>query len=526
MPVIIPQIKCSLSQSRESAVGKALRSAGLSGNEILSADIYKTSLDARDQKNILFVHSVILTLKDPALERRVAERCGAKLVFSEMPKIVSGCEKQRGRIIVTGFGPAGMFCALMLAENGYRPLVLERGGSVEQRTQKIMSFWNGGPLDDNTNVQFGEGGAGTFSDGKLMTRIKDPLCRYVFERLHEFGAPDEIMTKAKAHIGTDKLRGIVKAVRERIISLGGEVRFNTALEELRISGGEVTGVRAGGADIEASALVLAIGHSARDTFEMLLKSGVKMESKPFAVGARIEHLQSAVEQSLYGRAAGNPLLPRGEYQMSFTQKDGQSCYTFCMCPGGVVVPAASEQGGVVVNGMSEFARSGSNANAAVVCAVNKNDFGSGVLDGMRFAEEIERRAFSPHMPYSAPVMTVSAFLEGKEAGRSVAPSYAIGVYDADLGKILPERVCKMMRKGLRVFAGRMGCFKDGGALLTAPETRTSSPVRLLRESDMRSVGVSNLYPCGEGAGYAGGITSSAVDGVRAAMKIAERFSPD
>lgn len=197
-----------------------------------------------------------------------------------------------------------------------------------------------------------------------------------------------------------------------------------------------------------------------------------------------------------------------------------------MCPGGVVVPAASEQGGVVVNGMSEFARSGSNANAALVCAVNKNDFGSGVLDGMRFAEEIERRAFSPHMPYSAPVMTVSAFLEGKEAGRSVVPSYAVGVYDADLGKILPERVCKMMRKGLRVFAGRMGCFKDGGALLTAPETRTSSPVRLLRESDMRSVGVSNLYPCGEGAGYAGGITSSAVDGVRAAMKIAERFSPD
>lgn len=529
MAFILPQIRTGLSQDEKSVVAKALKTAGLSSGDISFAGIYRTSLDARRQGNMTFVHSVIVTLKDAEKERSFAQSRGYRLLSEGSLNVIKGSEKQSGRPVIAGFGPAGMFCALVLAENGYRPVVLERGSDADTRAQKVLRFWKTGELDENTNVQFGEGGAGTFSDGKLVTRTKDPLCGYVLRQFVRFGAPDEILVKAKPHIGTDKLRKTVKAIREHIISLGGEVRFNTKLTGLKLSGGRLTGVYTDSGEMAAGSLVAAVGHSARDTFEMLLNSGTAMESKPFAVGARIEHPQSAVDESLYGAYRHNPLLPKGEYQMSYTRKDGQSCYTFCMCPGGTVVAAASESGGVVTNGMSEFARDGSSANSAVVVAVNRNDYGTGILDGVSFAREIERRAYLPQKPYYAPSQTVGEFLEGRSSRGSSFPAslssgYLPGTYHTELDSILPARVCSMMREGLGVFAGRMKCFGDRGAVLTAPETRTSSPVRILRTPEMNSPGIDNLYPCGEGAGYAGGITSSAVDGVKAALRIMSRFA--
>ena len=539
MPILIPQIKGELSDSRDEIIEKAVRSAGIKQSDVSSADIYKISVDARkhDKNGIHFVYSVMVSLKDKSREQLEADR--NKLTYSpdassfpdKMKKVrrVNDKEKRGGRIVIAGFGPAGMFCALVLAENGYEPIVVERGSAVDERVKKVSAFWNGGELDENTNVQFGEGGAGTFSDGKLTTRIKDPLCRYVLERLVGFGAPEVILSRAKPHIGTDKLTGIVKSLRERIIEVGGEVHFDTRLDGITVSDGREKSVRCVDKsgdimDIECSCLVAAIGHSARDTAEMLIRSGVVIEQKPFAVGVRIEHKQSAVDESLYGKYAGDKRLPKGEYQMSYTQKDGQSCYTFCMCPGGVVVPAASESGGVVVNGMSEFARSGENANSALVTAVNGSSFGSGILDGMEFARKIERRAFAETGGYFAPATSVKGFLEGRPSlDCSVSPTYARGVKAVDFEKIFPSKVTDMLKKGLSVFAGRMKCFGDGGALLTAPETRTSSPIRIVRGERLNAVGIENLYPCGEGAGYAGGITSSAVDGIKTAISIAESF---
>lgn len=526
MPVIISQIKCSLSESEQSAVARALKTVGLHSSDVLSAGIYKSSVDARRQNDIRFVYSVIAELKDKSREESLAKEKGLIYLPKGELSAVKGSKKQSGRIVIAGFGPAGMFCALTLAENGYRPIVVERGSAVEERVEKVNSFWRGGALNTETNVQFGEGGAGTFSDGKLTTRIKDPLCRYVLEKLVDHGAPEEILTKAKPHIGTDRLRKVVRSLRERILTLGGEVYFNTRLNDVTLSGGSAIGITAGDMQLDVSCLVLAVGHSARDTAELLLEKNIPLEAKPFAVGARIEHLQTEVNKSLYGCHADDPRLPAGEYQMSYTQKDGQACYTFCMCPGGVVVPAASEHGGIVVNGMSEYARDGKNANCAVVVAVNKNDFGSGVLSGMDFAREIERRAFEQTGSYLAPATSVSGFLSGKPSlDISVQPTYALGARQADLAKIFPDRVTAMLKKGLGVFAGRMKCFADGSAVLTAPETRTSSPIRMTRDEQMRSVGFDNIYPCGEGAGYAGGITSSAVDGIKTALKIMAEYAP-
>ncbi len=526
MPVIIGPIKAPLDCSKNEVIEKALKKASLKSGEAFEADIYKTSLDARNHSNIFFVHSVVVSLREKNREKAFAETLGFNYITDGGLDVVKGTAKKNGRPIVVGFGPAGMFCALTLARNGYKPIVLERGASVDKRVEKVTAFWESSKLDSNTNVQFGEGGAGTFSDGKLVTRIKDSLCRYVMKSLVEFGAPSEILTKAKPHIGTDKLRTVVKAIREEIIALGGQVYFETQFDGYELQNGEISVVHAGDKQFEASTVILATGHSARDTFEMLCSKGVAMESKPFAIGARIEHLQADVEESLYRKCAGNPLLPKGEYQLSYTRKDGQAVYTFCMCPGGFVVPSASEQASIVTNGMSEFARDGKNANAALVASVNKNDYGSGVLDGMYFAREIEKNAYKQTGGYFAPATTVGGFLSGKpRLSDKLSPTYAIGVRTADFEKLLPQRVCNMMKEGLSVFSRRMKCFGDNEALLTAPETRTSSPVRILRNECFRSISIPNLYPCGEGAGYAGGITSSAVDGVKVALAVMKELAP-
>lgn len=525
MAVIIMNISSPVGEDEKSIIASAIKSVSLKESQVLSSGIYKSSLDARKRDNIHLVSSVILRLKSAGLEKKLAEKHKNTKYYEETPlKPVISTEKREGRVVIAGFGPAGMFCGLLLSEYGYKPIVLERGADVDTRVAAVNSFWAGGELDPQTNVQFGEGGAGTFSDGKLTTRIGDPLTRYVLARFHEFGAPDEILSVAKPHIGTDKLRSIVKAIRQRIIDNGGEVRFLTALDSLDISDGRVSSIRAGDFSIQTGAVVMAIGHSARDTFQMLLDAGAVLQPKPFSVGARIEHTQRMVDESLYGKYAGHPGLPKGEYQLSHRHPDGRAAYTFCMCPGGSVVAAASEEKTVVTNGMSEYARDGENANAALVVSVTPDDFGTNPLDGVDFARSLERRAYELTGSYKAPASTVGDFL-GDGSSAAVMPSYKPGVVQCDLGRLFPEFVSDMMKEGLRKFAREMSCFGDMGAMLTAPETRTSSPVRILRTENYNALGIDNLYPCGEGAGYAGGIVSAAVDGLRTALKIMETFAP-
>ncbi len=523
MSVIISSIKTSINSSEDEIISAALKKLGINRSDVDVAGVYKTSLDARDNSNIKLVSSVWLEATEE-IETNLCERFDncSKVNIQDFEPEGFGQVKPDGRIVIIGFGPAGMFAALTLAEYGYRPLVIERGDCVDNRIKKVNDFWNNGILDTESNVQFGEGGAGTFSDGKLTTRIKDPLCRHILKKFVEFGAPEEICTKAKPHIGTDKLRDIVRAIRERIVELGGEIRFNSTVKDIIILNGKIKAVILNNnEEINTSAAIMAIGHSARDTFEMLLNKGIMLEAKPFSVGARIEHLQEDVNKSLYGKQYDNPILPKGEYQLSL-RKGERAVYTFCMCPGGFVVPAQSEGNSVVTNGMSEYSRNGKNANSALAVSVSPEDFGKNPLDGVEFARKIEKRAFAlSGKNYSAPATTAAKLLTGsgniKES--AIIPSYSLGVTECDFDELFPEFVTRMLQLGLYDFSKKMKCFGDKNAVLTAPETRTSSPVRILRGEDIQSVSVKGLYPCGEGAGYAGGIMSAAVDGVKAAEKI-------
>ncbi len=527
MPIIVMNIKTPLDMGEAEIISSALREIGVGKRRVLSASIYKTSLDARKRERtregIRLVSSILLSLDSEELERELSKRQNVKY-FEELTlsPAISG-RKTDGRVVIAGFGPAGMFAGLILSEYGYKPVILERGGSVDERVEKITEYWAGGELDESTNVQFGEGGAGTFSDGKLTTRINDPLCRYVLQKFVEFGAPESILRIAKPHLGTDNLRGIVKNIRNRIIENGGEVRLHSELTGIELNGERIVRVKTPSGDIETSTLILAIGHSARDTFEMLTGSGIRLEAKPFSVGARIEHTQESVDRSLYGDYAGSPLLPKGEYQLSHRRPDGRACYTFCMCPGGLVVASACEKETIVTNGMSMYSRDGENANAAVVVSVTPDDFGRNPLDGVKFAHDIERKAYLISGDSRAPAMTVGDFL-GSPTSRSVTPSYKPGVVDRDLNNLFPQFVSEMMKEGLTKFATQMDCFNDMGAVLTAPETRTSSPVRIPRDENMRAIGTENLIPCGEGPGYAGGIMSAAVDGIRAALEVMKSFA--
>ncbi|MGN1089787.1 MAG: NAD(P)/FAD-dependent oxidoreductase [Huintestinicola sp.] len=529
MAVIIQNINAPVGCETGEIIERALKKAGISPDAAVRTGIHKISLDARKQNDIKTVSSVWAELRSAKEEEklcRIKEFCTFVDItpFVPCPK---GTVRPDGRIAVAGFGPAGMFAALVLAESGYKPVVFERGADCDRRSEAVKKFWDNGEFSEKTNVQFGEGGAGTFSDGKLTTRIKDPLCRYVSARLSEMGAPREIMTAAKPHIGTDKLKETVKNIRKRIIEAGGEVRFDSQITDISVKNGKICSVTVNGCEeVPVSALILAIGHSARDTFEMLCQKNIAMEPKPFAVGARIEHTREAVNRSLYGKHADDPALPVGEYQMSYT-KNGRGVYTFCMCPGGLVVPSQSEKNTVVTNGMSEFARDAENSNAALVVSVSPEDYGKGILDGMNFARRIEQAAFTAAGgDYRAPAATVGAFIEkrGSIEGMNILPSYALGVAGCEFEKFLPLFVTDMMREGLGVFSRRMKCFGDRNAVLTGPETRTSSPVRILRGENMCSPHVFGLFPCGEGAGYAGGIMSAAVDGVKQACAVMDVFS--
>lgn len=522
MPVIIDQINGSLNENADYIIEKAIKAAGLKKADIKQIGINKISLDARKRDNIHFVYSVYIEAYDKKLEQKLLLNKKCRAVSKSNIILPSSPKKTNGEIVIAGFGPAGMFCGLILAEAGYNPIILERGRDIDRRINDTERFWSGGELDPESNVQFGEGGAGTFSDGKLTTRINDPFCRLVLEKFVEFGAPKEILIKAKPHIGTDNLRSIVKKIRKKIISLGGQIHFSSKLSNVNINNNRAASIAYNGnVCINTEAIILAVGHSARDTFEMLMEKQLFMQPKPFSVGVRIEHKQQAVNESLYGKFADHPNLPPGEYQLSHRHSDGRCVYTFCMCPGGHVVAAASEKNTVVTNGMSRFARDGENANAALVVSVSEKDYGSGILDGMNFARSLEQNAYkTADGKNSAPASTVSGFMNGEPSVRTnILTTYDRGIHKADFLKIFPSFVTDMMKEGIVKFSKKMKCFSDGNALLIAPETRTSSPVRITRTENMNSISVENLYPCGEGAGYAGGIMSAAVDGIKTALAV-------
>ena len=599
----------------ESLSRTAIASAlGVAPEDIASFSLVKRSVDARKKSNVHFNATYAVHLAQGVAHDALSPARGVNVRAYDLPAplaipdLRSLATSSDERIVVAGTGPAGLFCALYLAEAGLRPLVVERGAAVDERTAAIESFNAGGPLDAAANVQFGEGGAGTFSDGKLTTGTKSPHIRHVLETFVQAGAPDEILWQAKPHIGTDKLPAVVKSIRERIIAAGGEVRFLTRLADIELAGGAVRSVvledsRTGAREaVEASRVIVACGHSARDIFELARDRGFALERKPFSMGVRIEHSQSLINRAQYGAAAKHAALGAADYKMAVrvparapsradaaSENATRGVYTFCMCPGGEVVAAASEEGGVVVNGMSRFARDGENSNSALLADVRPDDLpGNDVMEGVRLQREVEHAAFelacrNGGVPYAAPAQTVGDFLagatsssgqaEGKQPGGTVAaasearrctvasescshtaelearragvlgipdrlvvrPSYPRGVVWCDLRECLPEFICDALAQGLPLLDAKLHGFADPAAVLTGPETRSSSPIRMVRGKNLQARWASDspasdeepatrVYPCGEGAGYAGGIMSAAVDGLRVAEAIAAELS--
>ena len=510
------------------AVSKALRLLRLHRSQTSRCGVARLSVDARRGKPVL-VYTIAVSLPDERQEAALAGVPGVSFAAAPQYRFATGSAPLTHRPVVVGLGPAGLFAALLLARSGYRPLVLERGPALDERVRAVAHFEATGELDPNANIQFGEGGAGTFSDGKLTTRAGDPLCGFVTEAFLAHGAPADIAWRQKPHVGTDLLRGVIRNIRAEIESLGGEVRFNTALTGLTVRGGHLAGITTTAGDIACEQLILAVGHSARDTFAVLHRQGLPLECKPFSVGFRAEHLQTDIDESLYHGAAGHPALPKGEYQLSSHVGGGRCVYTFCMCPGGVVCAAASEAGGVVTNGMSLHARDGKNANAAVVVSVDGRDFDNDPTKAVAFQRELEQATFrAGGGGYTAPAQTVGSFLSGggELALDRVQPSYPRGVTPCDLGSLLPDELSAALRQGLGDFGRKMAAYRAPDAVLTGLETRTSSPVRLVRgKDDLQCLSLPGLYPCGEGAGYAGGIMTAAVDGVRCAAKLMENFAP-
>ncbi len=532
MPLLLTEIKMPVQAEAELSALIAVQFK-IPENSIKAVRIVRQSLDARKKQDIHFLVSAAVTLEAGA-EARLQKRADARVkpyAPIEDDHIPEGEETPRGRIVVAGLGPAGLFAAYVLALRGYRPLVLERGRRMEERKADVQRFWTGKEIDPESNVMFGEGGAGTFSDGKLTTRIKDARAGLVLETLRSFGAPEDIVYQAKPHIGTDILQHVVKNMREEIIAQGGEIRFETQLFDICVQDGALRSVvvRQGGGEerIDCAALVLATGQAARDTYEMLYRRKIALLPKSFAVGVRIEHPQQLIDQAQFGALAGHPRLGAAEYRLA-GKSGARGVYTFCMCPGGYVVGAASGKEEVVVNGMSDRARDGQNANAAVIVQVGPEDFGNGPLDGISFQRELEQQAYRAGLAsgaYFAPAQRLEDFMKGRitKLFGAVTPTYRPGVHATRLDTLLPEFVAVGIRDGISAFSRQLAGYGMPDAVLTAVESRTSAPVRILRNASGEAEQARGLFPVGEGAGYAGGIVSAAVDGMHAAERVAARY---
>ncbi len=530
MAIRINNIILSIEEDNSLIKKKVAKKLRIKEEDIHSLKIIKESIDARKKDDIKFNYCVDIICDN---EKSVVKKINNNNVKLEdenkEEKFIYGNKKLKSRPVVIGFGPAGIFASLTLAKHGYKPIVFERGEDVDKRTETVEKFWDTGELNLNSNVQFGEGGAGAFSDGKLTTRIKDKRCTFVLEEFVENGAPEEITYVGKPHVGTDILKGVVKNIREKIKKLGGEVHFNSKLEKINVEDGKLKSIIINGKEILCECLILAIGHSSRDTYEMLYNNKVLMEQKPFAIGVRIEHPQDIINKSQYGKYANHPKLKAADYRLTYqSKKENRGVYSFCMCPGGVVVGAASEEGRLVSNGMSYHARDLENANSALVVTVGPDDFkGEHPLAGMEFQRHYESLAFKlGGGNYKAPVQLIGDFLNDKKSTKlgSVIPTYKPGFEFRELKECLPKAVVDTLKEGILVFGKRIDGYDMYDGILTGIETRTSAPVRILRNEKLQSVSVKGLYPTGEGAGFAGGIISAAVDGIKASERIMEEYT--
>ncbi|CAG0979808.1 hypothetical protein GEOBC_01747 [Geobacteraceae bacterium] len=528
MPILVRNIILSPGEGDELLRARLALRFGMADRDIRTVCLVRKSIDARRKSRVVIVCTVECRLADEAgfLARHGHDpdvKAVERVPQLPLPRLAGG-----GRVVIVGMGPAGLFAALRLVEYGLTPTILERGRPVEERTRDVQAFWSRSELDPESNVQFGEGGAGTFSDGKLTTRVNDPRIGYVLEKLVAFGAPPEILHLAKPHVGTDQLRRVVAGIRQGLLAAGCDIRFRSRVTDIVPREGRVGAVIVNGTDeVAADVLVLAPGHSARDTYEMLDSRGVHLQAKPFAMGVRVEHPQELINGIQYGRGH-HPALPPADYALAHNdRRTGRSAYSFCMCPGGVVVAGSSEEGGVVTNGMSSHLRNSPFANSALVVTVGPDDFGSpSSLAGVEFQRLWERRAFEAGGGgYRAPAQNLLSFL-GMKGGKGVSSSYRPGVRETDLSRVLPVAVTETLREGLRVFDRKMRGFVTAEATLTGVETRTSAPARIVRGEDCQSVSLPGLYPTGEGAGYAGGIMSAALDGIRVADIIAEKISAE
>jgi uncharacterized protein len=522
----LTELRLPLDHPADALSGAILRRLGIAASGLIEYTIFRRGYDARKRNAITFVYTADVAVKDEAalLKKKIPGVTPAPdMSYREVAHAPQGLAE---RPVVIGTGPCGIFAGLLLAQMGFRPIILERGKEVRERTKDTWGLWRKGKLDPESNVQFGEGGAGTFSDGKLHSQIKDPKFygRKVLTEFVKAGAPPEIMYVSKPHIGTFRLVGMVEEIRHNMEALGAEIRFRSRVADIEIINGQVRGVvLADGARLSTGHVVLAVGHSARDTFEMLHQRGVYMEAKPFSIGFRIEHPQAVIDRARFGSNAGNPLLGAADYKLVHHASNGRSVYSFCMCPGGTVVAATSEQGRVVTNGMSQYSRNERNANSGIVVGVTPEDYEGDVLAGVEFQRRWEARAFElGGSNYCAPGQRVGDFLAGRPSTTlgEVVPSYTPGVTPTDLSTALPDYAIAAIREALPAFEKQVKGFAMEDAVLTGVETRTSSPVRIKRGEDFQSINIKGLYPAGEGAGYAGGILSAAIDGIEVAEAVA------
>ncbi len=511
----ITNIKIKEDISNEQLFEKIYKKYKININDVIEKRIIKKSIDARNKADIFYNYSVELKCTNENKIKNVQK------VKEEDPININVTRKSKQRPVIIGAGPAGLFAALTFVQNGIKPILIEQGKTVEERKKDVEEFQKTGRLNALSNVQFGEGGAGTFSDGKLTSGIHNPLCKKVLQEFYNFGAPEQILYINKPHIGTDNLINIIKNMRNKIIELGGEFLFNEKVVDFEIKNSKITAVICS-KKIETDTVILAIGHSARDTFQKLYEKGIKMEKKNFSVGVRIEHKQDMINKSQYGELT-KLKLPPAEYKMAYHGEE-RSCYTFCMCPGGTVMASSSEPGTIVTNGMSKFARDGENANSAVLVNVTPNDFkGESPLEGMYFQRDLEEKAFKlGGSNYYAPIQRFEDFEKNQKSTfvGEIKPTYKPGATLSNLNEILPDFVSKTLVEGIKYFDKSIKGFANPDAILTGVETRSSSPVQITRGENKQS-NIQGLYPCGEGAGYAGGIMSAAVDGIKCAMAVLE-----